>query len=151
VAVDSQWSQVENQLERQHDLIPKLLTLTRAYAEHERGVFEKLADARSRYLQAPPGQKPSEARSVDMAFAEVLLVAERYPDLKADQQFRDLSYEIAGTQNRIALERKRFNDLVALHNARIRQVPWRLLAVDMEARAFYAPPEGGLSDPKVSL
>ena len=151
VAVDAQWSQVENQLARQHDLIPNLVAVTRAYAEHERGVIEKVIEARARYLSVPAAQRPSEAVHLDAAFAELLLVAERYPELKADQRFRDLGYELAGTQNRVALERKRFNDLVALHNARIRQLPWALLARDRKPRAFYDAPEERLASPEVAL
>ena len=72
--------------------------------------------------------------------ANVLALAESYPELKADAQFRDLSYEIAGSQNRIALERQRYNEIVGLLNARLRQIPWSLVADGFESAAFYEAP-----------
>jgi len=133
VAVDTQWKQVENQLERQHDLLPKL------------------AAARAAYAGASADAKPRLAGEVDGVLANVLALAESYPDLKADQQFRDLSYEIAGSQNRIALERQRYNEIVGVLNARLRQVPWSLVADGLESASFYEAPREQLADPDLEL
>ena len=151
VAVDTQWKQVENQLERQHDLLPKLAAVARRYAAHEAGVFEKLAAARAAYAGASADAKPRLAGEVDGVLANVLALAESYPDLKADQQFRDLSYEIAGSQNRIALERQRYNEIVGLLNARLRQMPWSLVAGGFESASFYEAPREQLGDPDLEL
>jgi LemA protein len=151
VAVDTQWKQVENQLQRQHDLLPKLAAVTRRYAEHEAGILEKLAEARAAYVGASAAQRPRIAGEVDGVLSNVLALAESYPDLKADAQFRDLSYEIAGTQNRIALERMRYNEIVGLLNARLRQLPWSLLAAGIESAEFYEAPREKLADPELVL
>jgi LemA protein len=151
VAVDTQWKQVESQLQRQHDLLPNLAAVAKRYAEHEAGVFGKLAEARASYAGAQAAERPRLAGQVDGLLANVLALAENYPELKADQQFRDLSFEIAGTQNRIALERKRYNDVVGVLNARLRQFPWSLVAGDIEAAAYYEVPEGKLADPELAL
>lgn len=151
VAVDTQWKQVENQLERQHDLLPKLAAVVRRYAAHEAGVFEKLATARAAYAGASSDAKPRLAGEVDGVLANVLALAESYPDLKADGQFRDLSYEIAGSQNRIALERQRYNEIVGLLNARLRQMPWSLVAGGMQGAEFYEAPREQLADPELDL
>ncbi len=146
-----QWKQVESQLQRQHDLLPKLSAVARRYAEHEAGILEKLADARAAYAGASEAQRPRIAGQVDGVVSNVLALAENYPDLKADQQFRDLSYEIAGSQNRIAVERMRYNEMVGLLNARLRQLPWSLLARDIQPAQFYQPPDEKLADPDLGL
>lgn len=151
VAVDAQWKQVENQLERQHDLLPKLAAVARRYAEHEAGVFEQLAQARAAYAGASESEKPKLAGQVDGVLANVLALAESYPELKADAQYRDLAYEIAGTQNRIALERQRYNELVGILNARLRQIPWSLVGGGVESAAFYEAPRDQLEDPELVL
>ena len=151
VAVDTQWKQVENQLQRQYDLLPKLANVARRYAEHEAGVFEKLAQARAAYAGANAAERPRIAGQVDGVLSNVLALAESYPDLKADQQFRDLSYEIAGTQNRIALERQRYNETVGLLNARLRQLPWALVASGITSAEFYEAPRERLADPELPL
>ena len=151
VAVGTQWKQVENQLQRQHDLLPKLSAVARRYAEHEAGILEKLADARAAYAGASASQRPRIAGQVDGVLSNVLALAENYPNLKADQQFRDLSYEIAGTQNRIALERMRYNELVGALDTRLRQLPWSLCADGIEPAEFYRVPEEKLADPDLAL
>lgn len=151
VAADTQWQQVENQLQRQHDLIPKLAQVASRYAQHEAGVLEKLANARAAYAGASQAEKPRLAGEVDGVLANVLALAEAYPDLKADQQFRDLSFEIAGTQNRISLERMRYNEIVGVLNTRLRQLPWSLVAGSIAAAELYQPPDEKLADPELVL
>jgi LemA protein len=151
VIVDTQWRQVENQLQRQHDLLPKLAAVARRYAEHEASILDNLARARAEYAGASADQRPRIAGQVDGVLSNVLALAERYPDLKADQQFRDLAYEIAGSQNRIAIERMRYNEAVGFLNARLRQLPWSLFAGDVESAEFYTPPNEKLADPELVL
>ena len=151
VAVQTQWNQVESQLQRQHDLLPKLTAVAKRYAEHEAGILGKLAEARAAYAGSSASQRPRIAGQVDGVLSNVLALAESYPNLQADQQFRDLSYEIAGTQNRIAVERMRYNEMVGLLNARLRQLPWSLLAGDIQPAEFYQAPDEKLVDPELDL
>ncbi|HEX5067076.1 MAG TPA: LemA family protein [Myxococcota bacterium] len=151
VSVDAQWKQVENQLQRQHDLLPKLVAVASRYAEHEASILDNLGKARAAYAGADAAHRPRIAGEVDGVLSNVLALAESYPDLKADQQFRELSYEIAGTQNRIALERQRYNEIVGQLNARLRQLPWSLVRGDLESAAFYEVPAERLADPQIEL
>ena len=149
--MDTQWKQVENQLVRQHELLPKLVKLTTKYAAHEKEVLAALFEARVRYAQAAHAERPEIAGDVDGIVNRALALAERYPELGADQQFRDLAYEIAGTKNRIALERKRYNDLVGAMNTRLRLIPWRLVASGLEKRTYYEAPDEMLEEPELEL
>ena len=151
VAVDTQWQQVENQLQRLHELVPKLVAVAQRYAAHEKDTLDRLAASRAAYTSGAVGAKPRLAGELDGALVHVLALAESYPDLKADQQYRELAYEIAGTHNRIALERQRYNELVGQRNARLRQVPWSLFRGEMLARDFYEPPRKTLADPPLGL
>src|SRR5439155_812514 len=122
--VDSSWAQVENQLQRRNDLIPNLVEVTKGYATHEREVFDRVADARARLIAGGTREQRIEAANqLSGALGRLLAIAERYPDLKANQQFARLSDELAGTENRIAVERMRYNDAVREYNAYIKSVP----------------------------
>ncbi len=100
--IDAAWAQVENQLQRRNDLVPNLVEVTRGYAQHEREVFGRLADARARMLAAGSREEKIEAANqLSGALGRLLALAERYPDLKANQQFARLSDELAGTENRM--------------------------------------------------
>jgi len=135
--IDAAWAQVENQLQRRNDLIPNLVEVTRAYAAHERQVFENIAAARSRLLAAGTrSEKIAAAEELGSALARLLAIAERYPDLKANQQFARLSDELAGTENRIATERRRYNEAVRAYNTYIKRFPQMFIA-----RAFGFEPE----------
>jgi len=151
VATQTQWKQVENALQRQHDLIPNLMEVARAYAKHEREVFIHVADSRSRLLSAPAKEQVEAAIALDRAVARLLAVGEAYPELKADRRFRDLQFELAGAQNRIAVERQRYNELVGTFNARLRMFPWSLVAFGFSEREFYSPPAESLAQPNVEL
>src|SRR5579864_5693644 len=112
------WAQVENQLQRRNDLIPNLVEVTKGYATHEREIFEQVADARAKLLSAGSrDDKIDAANEMSGALGRLLAIAERYPDLKANEQFARLSDELAGTENRIAVERMRYNDAVRDYNA----------------------------------
>ncbi len=127
--VDAAWAQVENQLQRRSDLIPNLLEVAKGYAKHEREIFEHVADARARLVGANTREEKIEAASeLNSALARLLAIAERYPDLKANEQFARLSDELAGTENRLATERRRYNEAVREYNAYIKKIPQRFVA-----------------------
>jgi LemA protein len=122
--IDAAWAQVENQLQRRNDLIPNLVETTRGYAAHERQVFADIAAARSRLIGAGTREaKINAANDLGSALARLLVLGERYPDLKANQQFARLSDELAGTENRIATERRRYNEAVREYNTYVKTVP----------------------------
>jgi len=143
--IEAAWSQVENQLQRRNDLIPNLVEVTRGYATHERAVFERIADARARLLAGGSREdKIAAANEMSGALGRLLAIAEQYPDLKANQQFARLSDELAGTENRIAVERMRYNDAVREYNAYTKAFPTVLYAESLgfkPEKYFEAPPE----------
>ncbi|MGM0608947.1 MAG: LemA family protein [Candidatus Muiribacteriota bacterium] len=127
--VSANWAQVENQLKRRADLIPNLIQTVKGYASHEEEIFNNVAEARSKLMQADNVKEYEEADSaVRGSLGRLIAIAENYPDLKADSSFLSLQDELAGTENRIAVERKRYNDSVRLYNMYIRTFPNSLLA-----------------------
>jgi len=121
------------------------------YAGHEKAILTRLAEAREHYGVAPTQERPAVASELDGVLVSALMLAERYPDLRADAQFRDLAYEIAGTKNRIAVERMRYNELAGLLNTRLRQQPWRLAAHGLAPRRYYEAPASSLEEPSLGL
>jgi LemA protein len=112
-ARQTQWAQVETVLQRRYDLIPNLVETVKGYAAHEREILEEVTRLRSQWGEARTvDQQATAAGQLEGALARLLLVAERYPDLKANQNFRDLQVELAGTENRISVERQRYNEAV---------------------------------------
>ena len=143
-AIDGAWAQVENQLQRRNDLIPNLIEVTKGYAKHEKEIFEAVANARSRMIAAGGGRDATIAASGELssALSRLLALSERYPDLKADQQFARLSDELSGTENRIATERRRYNEVVQEYNTLTKTFPAVLTARVMgfgEQKYFEAP------------
>jgi LemA protein len=127
--VDSSWAQVENVLQRRADLIPNLVATVKGYAAHEKEVFENIAAARSRLAGArTPAEATAASDQLDSALSRLLVIAEAYPQLKADASFIRLQDELAGTENRISVERKRYNDEVRTYNQSIRRFPTRMIA-----------------------
>ena len=111
--VEASWAQVENQLQRRYDLIPNLVDTVKGYAKHERELFDQIASYRTQYFQAKgAGKKINAANMMEGALSRLLLLQERYPDLKANENFLSLQDELAGTENRVAVERKRYNTAV---------------------------------------
>src|SRR5213082_551145 len=152
--IDAAWAQVENQLQRRNDLIPNLIEVTRGYAAHERDIFVHVADARARLMSAGSrDEKIAAAGEVSTALGRLLAIAERYPDLKANQQFARLSDELAGTENRIAVERMRYNDAVRQYNAYIRSFPNVLYAGTMgfKPEKYFEAPAEAQKVPKVDF
>jgi LemA protein len=131
------WAEVVNQYQRRADLIPNLVNTVKGYAQQEKDVLTQVTEARSRVgqIQVNPSDtgslKQFEAAQADMgsALSRLLVVAENYPQLKSDQNFRELQAELAGTENRITVARKRYIDAVNAFNVMIRQFPVNLTAM----------------------
>src|ERR1041385_2869803 len=144
-AIKSQWAQVENQLQRRNDLIPNLVETVKGYAQHEEGVFKEIADARGRLLAAKsPEETIQAANQQTSALGRLLAISENYPQLRANEQFNRLMDELSGTENRIAVERMRYNERVQEYNTARRQFPANLTARVFgfkEYPFFEAPPE----------
>ncbi len=116
--VNSAWAQVENQLQRRNDLIPNLVNTVKGYAGHEKELLTKVTELRSQWGKAATRQQKMEtANQMTSAISRLLLVAENYPDLKANQNFLALQSQLEGTENRIAVERMRYNNAVKIFNS----------------------------------
>jgi LemA protein len=128
-AIKTQWAQVENQLQRRNDLIPNLVETTKGFAQQERDVFQAIADSRAKLAGATtPDQKMAAANEQTSALARLLVVVENYPVLKSDATFARLMDELAGTENRIAVERMRYNEKIQEYNTSRRQFPANITA-----------------------
>src|SRR5205823_681979 len=153
-AIKAQWAQVQNQLQRRNDLIPNLVETVKGYATHEESVYKDIADARSRLLAArSPEETIQAANQQTTALGRLLAVVENYPQLRANEQFNRLMDELSGTENRIAVERMRYNDSVQAYNTSRRQFPANLTAKMFgfkEYPFFQAPPEAKTA-PKVTF
>jgi LemA protein len=127
--IDAAWAQVETVLQRRYDLIPNFVATVKGYAKHERETLENVTRYRSQWGAAKtPNEKIAASNGLEGALSRLLIVAERYPDLKANANFTALQDELAGTENRIAVERRRFNETVQAYNRLIRQFPANLIA-----------------------
>ena len=127
--ITAKWSQVENQLQRRNDLIPNLVNTVKGYAAHEKQVFEDVTNARSQWAKAGSvDEKVKAAGQLDSALSRLLLVVENYPHLKADNTFLKLMDELTGTENRIAVERMRYNEAVRDYNITVRMFPGNVIA-----------------------
>jgi LemA protein len=127
--ITAKWAQVENQLQRRNDLIPNLVSTVKGYATHEKSVFEEVTAARSQWAKAGTvDEKVKAAETMDSALSRLLLVVENYPNLKADQTFLRLMDELSGTENRIAVERMRYNEAVKDYNITVRKFPGNIVA-----------------------
>ncbi len=153
-AVDASWAQVENQLQRRNDLIPNLVEVTRGYAAHERTIFEAVANARGRLLAGGSrDERIAAASELTGALGRLLAIAERYPDLKANVQFAKLSDELAGTENRIAVERMRYNEAVRTYNTCIKGFPAVVYAgsFGFTEQKYFEVPDAAKQVPKVDF
>ena len=152
--VTGQWAQVENQLKRRYDLIPNLIETVKGYAKHEKELFENIANARTKYFQAGSVKDKLQASAQLEGFLSRLLVLrEAYPELKANQNFLKLQDSLEGTENRISVARKRYNDAVQLLNTYIRTFFGRFFAsfVGVSSAEYYEIPEGETEVPKVKF
>ena len=128
-SITAKWAQVENQLQRRNDLIPNLVNSVKGYAAHEKTVFEGVTKARSQGASAGTvDDKMKAATGMDGALGRLIAVAENYPQLKADGTFLKLMDELSGTENRIAVERMRYNESVMDFNITVRRFPGNIIA-----------------------
>ena len=152
--VKTAWAQVENQLKRRYDLIPNLAETVKGYASHEKEIFEHLADARTKYFQAQDIKGKIEASGdLERALSRLLVLQENYPQLKANESFLKMMDSLEGTENRIAVERKRYNDTVRVLNTYIRKVFGRFFAglAGVSQAQYYQAPEAEKAAPKVKF
>ena len=152
--VNAAWAQVENQLQRRYDLIPNYVETVKGYAAHEREVFVEVTEARSKVAGAAGKEEQIQANNqLTSALSRLMVVVERYPELKANQNFIRLQDELAGTENRIAVERRRYNEAVRAFNTRIRQFPTNMVAglFGFEKAEFYEAPEEAMTAPEVTF
>src|SRR5438132_8719472 len=153
-AVKTQWAQVQNQLQRRNDLIPNLVETVKGYAQHEESVYKDIADARSRLLAAKsPEETIQAANQQTSALGRLLAVVENYPQLKANEQFNRLMDELSGTENRIAVERMRYNERVQEYDTSRRQFPANLTArlFGFKEYPFFEAPAEAKQVPKVNF
>ena len=153
--VKAAWSQVDIVLQRRADLIPNLVETVKGFALQEQTVFGDIAKARSRLLSAnTPADKIAANQQLDGALGRLLVVVENYPQLKSNENFLRLQDELAGTENRIAVERKRYNDALQDYNTFIGLFPnsvWAGMAGFKRNEAYFAASEGAKTAPKVDF
>jgi LemA protein len=153
-AIKAQWAQVENQLQRRNDLIPNLVETVKGYASHEEGVYKEIADARSRLLAAKsPEETIQAANQQTSALGRLLAVVENYPQLRANEQFNRLMDELSGTENRIAVERMRYNERVQEYETSRQQFPANLTArlFGFKEHPFFQAPAEARQVPRVNF
>ena len=155
--VDSAWADVQAQYQRRMDLIPNLVATVKGYAAHEEDLFTEITQLRSQWQTASASGDTAgaitAAQGTDSALARLLVVAEAYPDLKASTNFLALQDELAGTENRVAVARTRFNDAVKTYNTAIQTFPRNILAgmFGFEPKTFFAAAAGSENAPQVTF
>ncbi len=152
--VKAQWAQVENQLQRRNDLIPNLVESTKGFAQQERDVFGQIADSRAKLAGAQtPEQKIAAANEQSAALARLLVVVENYPQLRSSETFARLMDELAGTENRLSVERMRYNERVQQYNISRRQFPSNITATVFGFKEYplFQVPESAKVVPKVDF
>jgi len=162
-AVNSQWATVESQYQRRMDLIPNLVNTVKGYADFVQETLTKVIEARSNATAVkidPTNLTPERLQQfqqaqegVTSALSRLLVVVEKYPDLKANQNFLDLQSQLEGTENRIAVERKRFNDVVNTYNSSVRTFPGVVVAkiTGFERKGYFESAEGAEKAPTVDF
>ncbi len=152
--VNSTWSQVENQLQRRTDLIPNLVNTVKGYASHEETVFTEVTKAREKLIAAGTVAEKAEAdQELSSSVSRLLAIAENYPELKADANFRQLADELAGTENRIATARMDYNNAVQAYNTKIRKFPTVIIAniFGFEPKEYFKAEENANKVPTVDF
>lgn len=162
-AVNEKWAQVENVYQRRTDLIPNLVATVKGYADHEKEVLQAVTEARAKAtsttinangMTAEQLQKFQAAQDgLSSALSRLMVVVERYPDLKANQNFLALQAQLEGTENRIAVERMKFNEAVKELNATLRRIPYNMLKgmAGLDVRPYFEAQEGAEVAPKVEF
>jgi len=153
-AVDGAWGEVQNQLQRRNDLIPNLVETVKGFAKQEQDVLIKVTEARSRVAGAGNPKEAIEASNdLSNALSRLLVVVEKYPELKSDQNFLKLQDELAGTENRLAVARKRYNDTIQSYNTTAKRFPTNLVAMlfGFEAKPYFDAPSSAEAVPQVKF
>jgi LemA protein len=153
-AIKAQWGQVQNQLQRRNDLIPNLVAAVKGYAAQERDIFTQIAASREKLAGArTPEETIKAANEQSAALARLLVVVENYPTLKSDANFRQLMDELAGTENRLATERMRYNERVQEYNTLRRRFPANVTAkmFGFKEYPYYEAPKESQQVPKVDF
>jgi len=161
--VDSSWAQVENQYQRRADLVPNLVATVKGYAAHEQQTLEGVVEARAKATSIvidPANATPEQLAAfqaaqgeLSQALGRLLAVAENYPDLKANENFRDLQAQLEGTENRIAVARQSFNETAKEYNQNIRRFPNNIIAgiFGFSKKPYFEAEEGAKAAPKVEF
>lgn len=162
-SVSAQWANVENQYQRRADLVPNLVNTVKGYASHEQQTLTEVVEARAKATQTQINfnelneqtlaQYTQAQGALSSALSRLMAIAEAYPDLKANQNFRDLQTQLEGTENRIATERRRFNEMVKSYNIYIRQFPRNIVAgmFGFTPKSFFAAEPGAAQAPTVEF
>jgi LemA protein len=154
--VDNQWAQVEVQYQRRYELIPNLVNAVKGTLEQEQEVFGQIAEARTRYAESPEGsqERVEAANELESSLGRLLVIVESYPELRSNETVRDLMTQLEGTENRIAVERRRYNDAVTEFNKTIRVFPNNVinnLFLNFEEKERFESVEGSQVAPEVDL
>lgn len=155
--VEEKWAQVENQYQRRADLIPNLVSTVKGFAAHEKELFLEVTRLRSQWANSvSSGDRESQiesARGMDSAISRLLLVAENYPQLRSNENFLALQSQLEGTENRISVERMRYNEKVREYNIKIRRIPTSFIAnmYGYEKKEFFQADEGTQQVPNVEF
>ncbi|HOM99131.1 MAG TPA: LemA family protein [Acidobacteriota bacterium] len=153
-SVDGAWAQVETVLQRRYDLIPNLVNTVKGFAQQELQVFTEVTRLRSQWGEARTvEEKTAAAGQLEGALSRLMLVVERYPELKSNQNFLALQDELAGTENRIAVERRRYNEVVRAYNTAIRRFPTNIVAslFGFASKPYFEAEEGASQAPQVEF
>ncbi len=158
VSVDAQWAQVENVYQRRLDLIPNLVNTVKGYAAHESETLQAVVEARAKATQTNVtsdnmGQFQENQAALSSALSKLMVVVEKYPDLKANQNFLELQSQLEGTENRISTERRRYNEVCKTFNVSIRQFPRSILAnmAGLEKKEFFEADKAAATAPEVKF
>ena len=153
-AITAQWAQVENQYQRRFDLIPNIVNTVKGVAKQEQTVFGQIADARTKYSGAVTAdQKAQAATQVESALGRLIVIAENYPVLQSSQAYRDLIVSLEGTENRITVERQKYNDLVKTFDTNVKTFPTSVVAslFGVKEHAYFDVPADVRNAPKVDF
>lgn len=153
-SVDTQWAQVETQYQRRFDLIPNLVASVQSSMKQETAIFTAIANARQGYAGARSAdEKAQAAGQMESALGRLLMITENYPDLKSNQNVQSLMSQLEGTENRVSVERMRFNDVVKDYNIQVKSFPGNLFAkiFGFGERKMFESDQGAASAPKVEL
>lgn len=153
-SITAQWAQVENQYQRRFDLIPNIVNTVKGVAKQEQAVFGAIAEARTRYAGAVTTDEKAQAASqVESALGRLLVITENYPVLQSSQAYRDLIVSLEGTENRITVERQKYNDLVRTFNTNVKTFPSSIIAsmFNQTEKVYFEVPKENQTAPKVNF